>query len=166
MLVLNNTPFVHSRGYLQYLNSALPGDIGANTRLRVRDNLSLLFYRDSYQKTWFFGKNIWVHNSLVHHNIIQIHKNVLWDWQYSTEYSTIHVECEECSTKYRQSHKTLLWVWIMLCLAMKGTSLLIKLWRLAIFLLENLQAIIMQFKMSFKFSRFLWVHLHYSFLWN
>ena len=25
MLVLNNTPFVHARVYLQYLNSALPG---------------------------------------------------------------------------------------------------------------------------------------------
>ena len=24
MLVLNNTPFVHARGYLEYLNSALP----------------------------------------------------------------------------------------------------------------------------------------------
>jgi hypothetical protein len=27
MLVLNNTPFVHSRVYLQYLKSALPGDL-------------------------------------------------------------------------------------------------------------------------------------------
>ena len=25
MLVLNNTPFVHARVYLQYLNNALPG---------------------------------------------------------------------------------------------------------------------------------------------
>ena len=35
MLVLNNTPFVHSRGYLQYLNSALPG---GQTRLKVNIN--------------------------------------------------------------------------------------------------------------------------------
>jgi len=27
MLVLNNTPFVHARVYLQYLNSALPGQL-------------------------------------------------------------------------------------------------------------------------------------------
>jgi hypothetical protein len=31
MLVLNNTPFVHARVYLQYLNSALPG-------LSIRDS--------------------------------------------------------------------------------------------------------------------------------
>ena len=29
MLALNNTPFVHSRGYLQYLNNALPGGLWA-----------------------------------------------------------------------------------------------------------------------------------------
>ena len=27
ILVLNNTPFVHAHGYLQYLNSALPGNL-------------------------------------------------------------------------------------------------------------------------------------------
>ena len=30
MLVLNNTPFVHPRVYLQYFNSALPGGISYN----------------------------------------------------------------------------------------------------------------------------------------
>ena len=29
------------------------------------------------------------------HNIIQIHNNVLWDWQCSMEYSHIEAECEE-----------------------------------------------------------------------
>ena len=35
------------------------------------------------------------------HSIIQIHNNVTWDWQYSK--------------KYCQSHKTLSWIWIILC---------------------------------------------------
>jgi hypothetical protein len=47
------------------------------------------------------------------HNIIQIH-SVHCDWQYSTKYSTIHTECEDYSTQYYQSHRTLLWIWIML----------------------------------------------------
>ena len=32
MLVLNNTPFVHARVYLQYLKSALPGKYLHKTR--------------------------------------------------------------------------------------------------------------------------------------
>ena len=35
-----------------------------------------------------------------HHNNIQIHNNVMWDWHYFIEYC--------------QSHKTLLWIWILL----------------------------------------------------
>ena len=52
---------------------------------------------------------IWVHS------IIQIHNNVMWDWHHSTNYFIIKDECGECSAKYYQSHKTLLWIWIMLC---------------------------------------------------
>ena len=33
-------------------------------------------------------------------NIIQIHNNVLWDWQYSTEYFHIQVECGGYSAKH------------------------------------------------------------------
>ena len=36
MLVLNNTPFVHARVYLQYLKSALPGAAGF---LNIRQEL-------------------------------------------------------------------------------------------------------------------------------
>jgi hypothetical protein len=43
------------------------------------------------------------------HNIIQIRNNVMWDWQHSTEY--FHIQVEYC-----QSHITLLWSWIMLCM--------------------------------------------------
>ena len=30
------------------------------------------------------------------HNIIHIHNNVIWDWQYSTKHFITHVEYEEC----------------------------------------------------------------------
>ena len=43
-------------------------------------------------------------------NIIHMHNNVLWDWQYFIGYSSIHVECGEYSKKDRQSHITLLWI--------------------------------------------------------
>ena len=48
------------------------------------------------------------------HDIIQIHDNVMRQWQYHVEYSIIHIECEEHFAKYGQSHITMLWIWIML----------------------------------------------------
>ena len=61
--------------------------------------------------------NQWVMHNITclhpHHNIIQIHNNVLWDWQCCAEFSS-H------SSKYCQSHRTLLWIWIMLCLRSHG----------------------------------------------
>ena len=36
----------------------------------------------------------------VDHNIIHIHNNSMWDWQYLVEYFIIHTECEEYSIKY------------------------------------------------------------------
>jgi hypothetical protein len=58
MLVLNNTPFVHARVYLQYLNSALPGD-----------ELGFPIHICGLTK---------VTSSQIH-NIIQIHNSVKWD---------------------------------------------------------------------------------------
>ena len=49
------------------------------------------------------------------HNIIQIHNSVVWDWQYYVVYSSHSAWMVEYSTKYCQSHGTLLWIWIMLC---------------------------------------------------
>ena len=48
--------------------------------------------------------------------IIQIHNNVLWEWQYSTEYSPHSTLIWEYFIEYCQSRRTLLWIWIMLCL--------------------------------------------------
>jgi len=68
------------------------------------------------------------------HNIIQTHSSVLWDWEYFAEYELWGIFCrilsptEHCcesesilrSMNVRnilqntQSHRTLLWVWIML----------------------------------------------------
>ena len=60
--------------------------------------------------TWMRELSIVLHHYSIHwlkfHNIIQIHNNVMWDWHYSTKYSM----------DYCQSHKNLLWIWIMLCL--------------------------------------------------
>jgi hypothetical protein len=55
-----------------------------------------------------------------YHNIIKIHNSVMWDWQYFTEYFLIFphsiwmFEIREYLVEYFQSHKTLLWIWIML----------------------------------------------------
>ena len=59
------------------------------------------------------GTSQWV-LTLMEHNIIQIHNIVLWNWQYYVEYSYVQTECEEYSTKWCQSHITVLWIWIML----------------------------------------------------
>ena len=58
---------------------------------------------------WFFPLN--------QLNIIQIHNNVLQDWQYSVEYIflTFRLNVRNIlATKYCQSCRTLLWIWIML----------------------------------------------------
>ena len=66
---------------------------------------SLQFYnksRDGKLLEYECNKNTKsIHKQLATHNIVQFHNNVLWEWQYST--------------KYCQSHRTLLWIWIMLC---------------------------------------------------
>ena len=33
------------------------------------------------------------------HNIVRIHNNVLWDWQYYVEHSIIQAECEDYSAQ-------------------------------------------------------------------
>ena len=50
------------------------------------------------------------------HNIIQIHKNIMWDCHYFMEHSMIFPyqaegeNIEKYFMQYCQSHKTLLWV--------------------------------------------------------
>ena len=58
---------------------------------------------------------------ITHYTIIQIHNNVMWDSQYSTKHSQIFPtfgldvgNIREYSMEYYESHKTLLWIWIML----------------------------------------------------
>ena len=50
----------------------------------------------------------------IKHNIIQIHNNVMWDWHHFAGYSHIQFECGEYYAKYCQSHKTLIWIWLVL----------------------------------------------------
>ena len=70
--------------------------------------------------TWMRALSIILHHYSIHwlkfHNIIQIHTNVLWDCQYFTEHS--YTERGEYFVEYCQSHRALLWTWIMLCLCM------------------------------------------------
>ena len=47
-----------------------------------------------------FGSNTSVHN------IIKIHNNVMWDWQYFTKYSTIQTEHEKYTMNICPSHRT------------------------------------------------------------
>ena len=63
-------------------------------------------------------------------NIIQIHNNVLWDWQYFMGHSHIFPtfrlnvgNIRKYYVEYRQSHITLLWIWIMLCMWFNGRSM-------------------------------------------
>ena len=49
------------------------------------------------------------------HNIIQMHNNVLWDWEYFVQYSSHSAWMKEYFVEYCLSHKTLLWIWILLC---------------------------------------------------
>ena len=53
------------------------------------------------------------------HNIIQIHNNVLWDWQYYAEYFSHSYWMWGIFVKYCQSHIILLWIWKMLILSNK-----------------------------------------------
>ena len=49
-------------------------------------------------------------------NIIKIHNNVTWDWHDFMKYSHFEIEYGENSICYWQFHKTMLWIWIMLCM--------------------------------------------------
>ena len=55
------------------------------------------------------------------HNIIQIHNNVMWDWQYYVECSSHH-EWRGIFHIILSVHIILLWIWILLC-EMIGTSI-------------------------------------------
>ena len=53
--------------------------------------------------TWGgFKSNIWLLNLFpkTDHNIIEIHNNVMWDWQYSMEYFHLQYEYWEYYVKY------------------------------------------------------------------
>ena len=64
------------------------------------------------------------HHHTLHHNILRIHDSVLWDWHYYASHSINQAECEEYFVEYCQSHKTLLWIWIMLWLSFFSLSFL------------------------------------------
>ena len=53
-----------------------------------------------------------VQQSKQYRNIIQMHNNVSWDWQYSAEH--IQTECGEYSVECCWSRRPLLWIWMML----------------------------------------------------
>ena len=48
---------------------------------------------------------------------------LLWDWHYCRKYSHIQFQYEQFSKEYCQSLITLLWIWIMLCLAISSRIL-------------------------------------------
>ena len=62
---------------------------------------------------WDTQKNN-VETNQLYHNITQIHNGLLWDWQYFAKCSSHSGWMMEYSTKYCQSHITLLWIWVML----------------------------------------------------
>ena len=49
------------------------------------------------------------------HNILHIHNNVMWDWQYFMILFTHSTWKMKCYAEYCQSKRTLLWTWMMLC---------------------------------------------------
>ena len=57
------------------------------------------------------------HGKFTNHarGIYKIHNNVMWDRQYSTKYSLHSGWMWEYSMEHCQSHKTLLWIWVLLC---------------------------------------------------
>jgi hypothetical protein len=75
---------------------------------------SIKIYLKPIKTTW----NITTCNrlDLETHNIIHIHNNVMRGWQYSTKYSS-HLDrmWRIFCMKNRQSRKTMLWIWTMLC---------------------------------------------------
>jgi len=100
--------------------------------------LNWLSLSDDYIRVWYSGQtcvsiSCHIYNFvcfqliLLMHNIIQVHNNVLWDWQYYTEYSPHSHRMWEHSAKYCQSHGTLLCIWIMSC-AFAWTFILYQHW--------------------------------------
>ena len=59
------------------------------------------------QLRWFLQLNY-------EHNIIQMHNNVLWDWQYYAEYSSNSTRMMEYYVEYCPSRRPMLYIWIML----------------------------------------------------
>ena len=59
MLVLNNTPFVHACGYLQYLNNALPGAI------TIWDNVSCKVYHANSVTQDLYGRMCCIHHKFL-----------------------------------------------------------------------------------------------------
>ena len=62
----------------------------------------------------------YIHSSSALHNIIHIHNNVIWDWQYPTIFflifPTFSLYVGNIKEYTVKSHKTMLWIWIMLCI--------------------------------------------------
>ena len=66
------------------------------------------------------------------HNIIQTHNNVLWDRQYSAQYC--------------QSHRTLLWIWIMSCRILMKNNMLFRIFLCTLMFQEYLLTLSITFK--------------------
>ena len=54
-----------------------------------------------------------------HNFILQIHNNVLWDWQYFAAILTLGVNTRSILQNNVSPHITRLWVWIMWCLRLQ-----------------------------------------------
>jgi hypothetical protein len=61
--------------------------------------------------------NVNIYTPLTCHSITLL----LWDWHYSMKYSHIQSRQLKYSMEHCQFHKTMLWIWIMLCLAISLT---------------------------------------------
>jgi hypothetical protein len=81
------------------------------------------------QHILFVALNYLFVDQFIIHNIIHIHNNVPWDWQYSIEYSYNSTKLCEYSVEYCHSYITLLWIWIMLCIQAKTIEGLSVRWR-------------------------------------
>ena len=71
----------------------------------------------NYELKWMWAKDMSKINNVcgIIHIIIWIYNNVLWDQQYYAKVTSIQYECGEYFVDYCQSHKTLLWILIILC---------------------------------------------------
>jgi len=67
--------------------------------------------------SWLSGWETLFHEQTPIHNITKIHNNVMWNWQYSTEYFPIcRLNVGKYSLEYCQSYRTtLLWISITSC---------------------------------------------------